>query len=126
MKVMYPAIFHAEEDGGFWVEFPDLPGCSTQGDSESESYANAVEAMELYLEDDYTIDALPKASAASKITTDKNDFVSFVCGEFKVNEKAIKKTLTIPAWLNSQAEKAGVNFSQTLQEALCKKLDLAL
>ena len=90
MKIMYPAIFHAEEDSGFWVEFPDLHGCSTQGDTDIESYTNAVEAMELYLQDDYTIDTLPKASAASKIITDKNSFISFVCGEFKVNEKAIK------------------------------------
>ena len=126
MKIIYPAIFHAEEDGGFWVEFPDLPGCSTQGDTETESYANAVEAMELYLQDDYTVDTLPKASAASKMKTDKNGFVSFVCGEFKVNEKATKKTLTIPSWLNIQAEKAGVNFSQTLQDALCKKLNLVM
>jgi len=125
MKVIYPAVFHAE-DGGFWVEFPDLPGCSTQGDTEAETYANAVEAMELYLQDDYTVDTLPKASEAKKIKTDKKSFVSFVCGEFKVNERAIKKTLTIPAWLNIQAEKAGVNFSQTLQDALCKKLNLVM
>lgn len=78
------------------------------------------------MQDDYTIDTLPKASAASKITTDKDSFVSFICSEFKVNEKAVKKTLTLPAWLNIQAEKAGVNFSQTLQEALYKKLDLVM
>ena len=126
MKIMYPAIFHAEEEGGFWVEFPDLPGCVTQGDTEAEVYTNAIEAMELYLQDDYTIDTLPKVSAASKIETDNHSFVSFVCGEFKVNEKAIKKTLTIPTWLNTQAEKAGVNFSQTLQKALCKKLNLVM
>lgn len=71
-------------------------------------------------------DAPHKASAASKMKTDKNGFVSFVCGEFKVNEKTIKKTLTIPSWLNIQAEKAGVNFSQTLQDALCKKLNLVM
>ena len=125
MKVIYPAIFHAEA-GSFWVEFPDLPGCSTQGDTEAETYANAVEAMELYLQDDYTVDTLPKSSEAKQIKTDKKSFVSFVCGEFKVNERAIKKTLTIPAWLNIQAEKAGVNFSQTLQDALCKKLNLVM
>ena len=125
MKVIYPAIFHSEA-GGFWVEFPDLPGCSMQGDTEAETYANAVEAMELFLQDDYTVDTLPKASAANKIKTDKRSFVSFVCGEFKVNEKAIKKTLTIPAWLNIQAEKAGVNFSKTLQDALCEKLNLVI
>lgn len=125
MKVIYPAIFHAE-DGGFWVEFPDLPGCFTQGDTESEAYANAVETMELFLQDDYTIDTLPTVSAANKIKTDKKSFVSLVCGEFKVNEKAVKKTLTIPFWLNIQAEKAGVNFSQTLQDALRKKLNVVV
>ncbi len=60
MKIMYPAIFHAEEDGGFWCEFPDLPGCSTQGDTETEVYANAVETMEMHLQGDYTIEPLPK------------------------------------------------------------------
>ena len=125
MKVIYPAIFHAE-DGGFWVEFPDLPGCFTQGDAESEAYANAVETMELFLQDDYTVDTLPTATAAHSIKPSKDAFIALVCGEFKVNEKAIKKTLTIPFWLNVQAEKAGVNFSQTLQEALCKKLNVVM
>ncbi|QTQ11921.1 type II toxin-antitoxin system HicB family antitoxin [Treponema parvum] len=125
MKVIYPAIFHGE-DGGFWVEFPDLPGCTTQGDSQAETYINAVEAMELFLQDDYTVDTLPAASAANKIKPGKDSFVVFVCGEYKENEKAVKKTLTIPFWLNVQAEKAGVNFSQTLQEALCKKLNVVM
>ncbi|MGP1521865.1 MAG: type II toxin-antitoxin system HicB family antitoxin [Treponema sp.] len=125
MKVIYPAVFHYE-DGSFWVEFPDLNGCFTQGDTESETYMNAVEAMELFLQDDYTVDALPAASSTNKIKTDKDSFVVFVCGEFKVNEKAVKKTLTIPFWLNAQAEKAGLNFSQTLQEALCKKLNVVM
>lgn len=86
MKVIYPAVFHYE-DGSFWVEFPDLNGCFTQGDTESETYMNAVEAMELFLQDDYTVDALPSASSTNKIKTDKDSSVVFVCGEFKVNEK---------------------------------------
>jgi len=83
MKIMYPAIFHAEEEGGFWVEFPDLPGCVTQGDTEAEVYTNAIEAMELYLQDDYTIDTLPKASAASKIKTDKKVLYRLYAGNLK-------------------------------------------
>ena len=66
MKVIYPAIFHAE-DGGFWVEFPDLPGCFTQGDTESEAYANAVETMELFLQDDYTIDTYLRCQRQTKL-----------------------------------------------------------
>lgn len=50
-KHFYPAVFH-EEDGGFWVEFPDLPGCFTQGDTFEEAYAMAIEALELYLDNE--------------------------------------------------------------------------
>ncbi|MBP3366557.1 MAG: type II toxin-antitoxin system HicB family antitoxin [Treponema sp.] len=121
MKVVYPAVFH-EEDGGWWVEFPDLPGCSTQGGTESEAYCNAVEAMELFLQDDYEVRTLPAPSAAEKVAHDEGDFVSLVCGNFAAPQKAVKKTLTIPAWLNTEAERAKINFSQVLQEAICKKL----
>lgn len=121
MKIIYPAVFH-EEDGGWWVEFPDLPGCSTQGDTEAEAYCNAVEAMELFLQDDYEICTLPPSTAAEKVAHDKSSFVSLVCGNFSAPRKAVKKTLTIPAWLNTEAELAKINFSQLLQEALCKKL----
>lgn len=123
MKVVYPALFH-EDDGGWWVEFPDLPGCTTQGDTESEAYCNAAEAMELYLQDDYEVCTLPVPSAAEKVAHDGADFVSLVCGNFDVPQKSIKKTLTIPAWLNSKAERTGVNFSHVLQDALKKLLDV--
>lgn len=121
MKVVYPAVFH-EEDGGWWVEFPDLPGCSTQGGTESEAYCNAVEAMELFLQDDYEVRTLPAPSAAEKVAHDEGGFVSLICGNFAAPQKAVKKTLTIPAWLNTEAERAKINFSQVLQEAICKKL----
>ncbi|MBD5446200.1 MAG: type II toxin-antitoxin system HicB family antitoxin [Treponema sp.] len=123
MKVVYPALFH-EDDGGWWVEFPDLPGCTTQGDTELEAYCNAAEAMELYLQDDYEVCTLPVPSATEKVAHDGADFVSLVCGNFDVPQKSIKKTLTILAWLNSKAERAGVNFSHVLQDALKKLLDV--
>lgn len=47
MLVIYPAIIHVDDDG-LWAEFPDLPGCFTQGDTQEELLANAEEAMECF------------------------------------------------------------------------------
>ena len=93
MKVVYPAVFH-EEDGGWWVEFPDLPGCVTQGDTEAEAYRNASEALELFLQDDYAADALPKPSSATEFAHD-GAFVSLVCGDFAASRKVAEKELTL-------------------------------
>lgn len=46
-KIFYPAIFHKAEEGGFWVSFPDIPECMTQGDDMQQTYEMAVEALEL-------------------------------------------------------------------------------
>ena len=48
-KLFYPAIFHPAEEGGFWVEFPDIPECLTQGDDMQQAYEMAVEALGLSL-----------------------------------------------------------------------------
>ena len=48
-KLFYPAIFHEAEEGGFWVEFPDIPECLTQGDDMQQAYEMAVEALGLTL-----------------------------------------------------------------------------
>ena len=47
MLVSYPAVFHEED--GYWVEFPDLPGCQSEGNDLNETVANASEALGLYL-----------------------------------------------------------------------------
>lgn len=124
MQFVYPALFH-NEDGGYWVEFPDLPGCFTQGDSVNEVLSNAQESLEVYLE--ATIDNnlnLPKPSKIETIAPIDDGFVSYV--SVNVNpvqqSKSVKKTLTIPSWLNDRALKENINFSQVLQEALLSKL----
>ena len=120
MKTAYPAIVHAE-DGTYWVEFPDLEGCFSDGDSLADAISNAADALGGYLCSlmDRGID-IPEASQAKDIDAG-SDFVTIIVTEplaYKRSTKSIKKTLTIPEWLNEEAEKRHVNFSSVLQKAL--------
>lgn len=132
-KIYYPAVFHVAEDvGGYWIEFPDLPGCFSQGKDDTEALEMAKDALSLWL--DTTGEVIDKdiQNPSSLITIQKqfpNEIVMLVEADpeyyaRKYNTKAIKKTLSIPQWLNDRATKANVNFSQVLQEALIKKLNL--
>lgn len=126
-KLFYPAVFHKAEEGGFWVTFPDIPECFTQGDDMTQAYEMAVEAFGLAitsrLEDNETI---PVASKPDEIELEGGFLVviEFDILEYKKkhNARAVKKTLSIPEWLNEEAIKKGVNFSQVLQEALMAKI----
>lgn len=133
MKLTYPAIFYPCEDGpGYTVEVPDLPGCVSEGDSLADAILMATDAASGWvlgeLEDG---NAAPAASAMKDIVSDEPDgFVSMLVLDMdayaeKYGEKAVRKSLTIPAYLNTFAEKAGVNFSQVLQEALKNQLHMA-
>ena len=118
----YPAIFTAE-DVGFSVRFPDLPGCFTEGDTIEETYKMAASAIGLYAQAEDGEFEFPKASAPKDIELDKDEFlvlIEFDLVEYLKNtsEKSVKKTLTIPSWLNNLAEQNNVNFSNVLQNAL--------
>lgn len=123
MLFVYPAIFH-KEDNAYWVEFPDLEGCHTFGSSIPETMEAAQEALAGYL---LTLleQGTPIASPSdiSNIHTEDgfSSLISCDINQYK-DTKAIKKTLTIPSWLNERAVAMGVNFSQVLQDALLSKI----
>lgn len=128
-QYFYPAIFHTAEEGGFWVSFPDLPECLTEGDSMEEAYQMAIEALGLALTDRIRDqEPLPTPSTPNQILLDDTDshivILQFDMEAYKKkhNSKAVKKTLSIPEWLNEEAIARGINFSQTLQEALLTKI----
>ena len=50
MKLFYPALFHKTEEGGFWISFPDIPECLTEGDDMTQAYEMAMDALGLALE----------------------------------------------------------------------------
>ncbi len=125
MLFVYPAIFHKEEDA-YWVEFPDLKGCHTYGTSITETMEAAQEALAGYLltllEQNCDI-ASPSDISAFHVEDGFSSLVSCDINQYK-DTKAVKKTLTIPAWLNDRAMSMGINFSQVLQEALLTKIHL--
>jgi predicted RNase H-like HicB family nuclease len=123
MKLTYPAIFY-EGEGGYAVEVPDLPGCVSGGASLAEAIIMGTDAASGWvlseLEDGKPI---PKASPVEAIHPDPGGFVSILVLDMnayaeKYGNKAIRKNLTIPAWLNTFAEARHINFSQILQDSL--------
>jgi len=129
MKYAYPAVF-TPEDKGFSIFFPDVKMGATQGDTIADGLEMAqdflVEAM-IMLENEGQ--EIPRASKISELNLKDGEFASFVSVDTlehrrKFDSKAVKKTLTIPAWLNTIAEKNSINFSSVLQEALKEKLQL--
>ena len=129
MKYVYPAIF-APYDKGYNVTVHDLPGCYTCGDTLIDAIAMTRDAISMWLCDAENKDeVIPTPSNPQDITCEANSFVNLIdvdTSEYRRenDNRAVKKTLTIPNWLNTKAEKAGINFSQTLQKALKKQLDI--
>ena len=118
----YPALFHKAEEGGFWISFPDLPECLTQGDDMTQAYKMAVDALGLALEDRIKENNIPLPTEIDRLPQEENAFpviVEFDLLEYrkKHNSRAVKKTLSIPEWLNIEATARGINFSQVLQDA---------
>lgn len=122
-KYIYPALFSYDEDG-ISVEFPDLPGCFTCADTVDEAIKNAKDAMGLHLYGmERDNDEIPIPSSIHEIKTEPSQAVVLIETWMPVvrdiiENKAVKKTLTIPKWLNDIAEQNNVNFSQVLQSAL--------
>lgn len=128
-KLFYPAVFHKAEEGGFWVSFPDFPECFTEGDDMAQAYEMAVEAMGLALVSRKEEgEEIPNPTEIDKVDVEEGTLaiIEFDMLEYqkKHNSRAVKKTLSIPEWLNEEATAMGVNFSQVLQEALMSKLGI--
>jgi len=122
-KYLFPAIFTIENDG-ISVELPDLPGCLTCGTTQEEAFEMVKDALSLHLygmEQDG--DDIPAPSKLNELKLDQNQYSVLVqvwmpVFRDQMSNRAIKKTLTIPKWLNDAAEQKHVNFSHILQSAL--------
>nr|DAP00959.1 MAG TPA: hypothetical protein [Caudoviricetes sp.] len=128
-KYVYPAVFTEEDNGMYSVNFKDLESCYTCGDDIDDAILNAqdVLSMVLYRYEKNGI-AIPKPSNIASIEIDNKSFVSYVVGDTDTyrrmhNNKAVKKTLTIPEWMNEVAIAQNINFSQVLQDALMEIIE---
>lgn len=129
MRYVYPAIF-TQEKNGYSVIFPDLEGCYTCGDDLKDAIYMAEDVLAFTLFDyEKTGLSVPAPGELSSIKTLENQFVNYIaCDTIEYqrrhNNKAVKKTLSIPEWLNEIATARGINFSQVLQDALKSQLGL--
>ncbi|MED0673838.1 type II toxin-antitoxin system HicB family antitoxin [Aneurinibacillus aneurinilyticus] len=123
----YPAIFEYDDDG-ISISFPDLPGCLSCGDTEEEAVKMAKEALALHL---YGLEQdkedIPSPSHFQDIKPAPKQAIILVevfMPPFRSNieNKAVKKTLTIPKWLDDLAQEHKVNYSHILQDALKEHL----
>lgn len=124
---VYPAIFDYAEDG-ISISFPDLPGCFSCAWSDEEALRMAREALGVHLwamEDDN--DEIPEPTSLDKISVEDNEravlievFMPLI--RTAEDNKAVKKTLTIPAWMDSAAKANNINFSLLLQNAILNVL----
>ena len=131
MKHVFPAVFSPEPEGGFSVYFPDIRQGATQGDSIAECIEMAEDFLCLAL---YRMEEeqreIPKASNPNQIKAEPNAIITLISVDTETyrrfyENKLVKKTLNIPSWLNTRAEAANINFSQTLQKALKEELNIA-
>lgn len=125
MQAFYPVVFTKEETG-YSTSAVDLEGCFSEGDTFEEAYANILDAIGLYLEDSAE---MPSGSDPASVPLESGQFVCVVAFDpldykRRMKTKSVKKTLTIPSWLNEEAERRHINFSGVLKEALLARLDL--
>ena len=126
--VTYPAILSYDIPGNVGIVFPDFPGCTGQCLEDCNIPSYALETLCFHLsgmiEDEETI---PEPSRIQDIHTDSNQAVIPVrvyipAIREKLYSKAVNRTVTLPYWLDKEAKNEGINFSQTLQNAIMEKL----
>lgn len=129
-KYVYPAVFTPEDDGYYSIHFPDFESCYTSAETLEDGMAMANDVLCLTLYDlEENGGTIPVPSKIKDVKTVGDEFTSLIsCDTIEYRKyfdnKAVKKTLTIPAWLNTMAERQGVNFSVILQNALKRELNI--
>ena len=130
MKYTYTAIFTPEDNGLISVDFPDIKGCYTSGNNMADAIFMAQDVLCLTLYDiEQEEKPIPRASEPHEIEISENQFTSVIAVDTETyrryyENRSVKKTLTIPMWLNERAERENINFSGVLQEALKARLHI--
>jgi len=126
-QYVYPAKFVNEDNGTISVFFPDLEGCHTCDDTMEGAALMAKDALEGYIEVVFELGKeLPKPSSVQDIAI-SNGFVMMVVADvanMEEENKPVRKTLSIPRWLDREATKARLNFSGILEDALIEQLKM--
>ena len=122
MEYVYPAIFHKNKDESYTITYPDLPGCISEGKNLGNAMYMAQSALAQWIA--YLSDKklqIPNASTTNKIKTSKGEFVNLICADVK-DGRAVKRTVSIPKWMDDKVILSGLSLSRVLQDALSEKL----
>lgn len=124
------AVFKKDENNQYEVNFPDIKNCFTCGSSLDEAIYNAKDVLGLILFDmEEENKEIPKTTEPQNIKLQANEFLMLIdvympLVRETINTRAVKKTLTIPYWMNKLASENNINFSQVLQTALKRELKI--
>ena len=123
-EYVYPAIFHPNEDGSFTITYPDLPGCISEGKSLGNAMYMAQSALTQWIE--YLTDKkqdVPMASGLGSLETEPGEFVNLIRADIK-DGRAVKRTVSIPKWMDDKVAETGLSLSRVLQDALKERLNV--
>ena len=123
-EYVYPAVFHPNNDNSFTITYPDLPGCISEGKSLGNAMYMAQASLTQWIE--YLIDkkqSIPSASDLKSIVLSPEEFVSLVRADIK-DGRAVKRTVSIPQWMDDKVIESGLSLSRVLQDALKEKLNV--
>lgn len=123
-EYVYPAIFHSNDDGSFTITYPDLPGCISEGKTLGNAMYMAQSALTQWIE--YLSDSnqpIPTASNLKSHETAPEEFATLIRADIK-NGRAVKRTVSIPKWMDDKVTEAGLSLSRILQEALKERLNV--
>ncbi len=130
MKYIYTATFVPNEDGTkYYCRVPDLPGCITTGSSIDDAIEMITDAASgwLVVAEDEGND-IPAATPQHKLDIPENATCSIIrvdtlAYRAATDTRAVRKNVSLPAWMAALAEKRGVNCSQVLQDGLMQLLN---
>ena len=123
MKYVYPALFVVEDDG-IIVTFPDLDDTFTDGATMQEAFENAEDVLNLMLWNrEEEKEEIPPPSLPEEITVPQGATLAMIKADTlayrKIHDtKTIRRSITIPSWLDTLARERNINFSQLMQNAI--------
>ena len=123
-EYVYPAIFHPNDDGSYTITYPDLPGCISEGKSLGNAIYMAQAALTQWIE--YLTDKkqfIPSASDLKTIDLSREEFVSLIRADVK-DGRAVKRTVSIPKWMDDKVTETGLSLSRVFQDALKERLNV--
>jgi len=122
MEYIYPALFQTNNDGSYTITYPDLDGCISEGKNLSNAMDMAQSALTQWVE--YLAESkatVPNPTDIKKINVNGNEFVSLIRANIK-DGRAVKRTVSLPKWMDEKVTENGLSLSRVLQDALASKL----